>query len=117
MDGFWELLSEFSKSELAKNYWFVFIALLVALVMLFGTLIWLYMEKIKFPSKYIELQNKVSKIEEIEKENQGLKEQVEELKKQNDGLKEEFQNYKFFKSVNRKDNFEDKALDAFAKKR
>lgn len=115
MFDFFQALSEFLKSDLAKGYGWTIIALVVVCMIFSGFVVWFYMEKIKFPSKKIELHNQISKMDEVEKENQELKKQNDQLKAENEMLKKEIQHYKFEISINNDKEFEDRAVDTFAK--
>ena len=98
MFDFFQALSEFLKSDLAKGYGWTIIALVVVCMIFSGFVVWFYMEKIKFPSKKIELHNQISKMDEV-----------------NEMLKKEIQHYKFEISINNDKEFEDRAVDTFAK--
>lgn len=115
MFDFFQMLSDLLKSDLAKNFVWVIVVLIIIFMVLSGFLVWFYLEKIKFPSINVDLHNQISKMGEVEKENQELKIQNNQLKAENIILKEQIQHYKFETSINNDKEFEDKALDAFAK--
>lgn len=117
MFDFFQALSDFLKSDLAESYGWTIFAMIVVCMILSGFLVWLVMDKWTLPSKLVELKNRVVRMEEIEKKNEELEKQNGELIRQNEDLKREIQSNKFIESIKNKDDFEDKAVDAFARKK
>lgn len=103
--GFWDVLSEFLKSDFAKNNISQIIALQIAIIFITGLIVSLFFNKIIIPVKlkrsdYIILEYKeaLKKIEFLESKNKELKAENEIYRKQkkmenalnSDGLQEEF---------------------------
>lgn len=121
MLDFFQSLADFLKSDLAKNNIWVVIVLIIICMCLSGSIVWFVMDKIILPSRLIELNNKVTRLEirleesqkkldESENENKKMKNKIEKLNIQ-------VLSYEFLKSINEKDrNFDDKAVKKFLKK-
>lgn len=82
MKDFFDLLSEFLESDLAKENMWILLVVALGIIVISGYVVWLYLVKIRFPIK-------INRMEEIQKNNERLMLQVEELKKQNTILQEE----------------------------
>lgn len=118
MDNLIKALFELLKSDLVKNNIHAIIVLLVIVALLSGFIVSLIMNNILFPYRYNKLNNRVLKTEELIKENNVLKERNAELEDENERLKNEILEYQFMKStINQDNNFKDKALDGFVKRK
>lgn len=87
MLDFFQALSDFLKSDLAIDYCWTIIVLIVICMILSGGGVRLFMIKVTLPSKIIDLNNRLAKMEELQKENDTLKIQIKELEEENEELK------------------------------
>lgn len=120
MDGFFNALSDFLKSDLAKGYgWVIAIAFFIC-VFIVGVIMYFIFVNLIVPSKTLEASeikqaNKdlISEIEELKAQKEDLEQKLKVSEDKNTLLKEEMKNYKFEQSLKETDDFQDKALESF----
>lgn len=106
MVDFFNLLSDFLKSDLAKSYgWVIFVSFIIA-VSVVGIIIWFILFKLIVPVKLFEANN-------TKNENQELKIELEKSQKRVKELEKQLTEFKFEKSIKDSSEFEDKALKQF----
>lgn len=117
MGDYFNALSEFLSSDLAKSHGWVLVVSFVFCVAIACTVILFIVNKITIPSKTIEANNVKQENERISIELEQAKLEISELKNKNAELEEKLRHFKFLKALEyEKDEcFEDKALTDFTK--
>ena len=115
MSDFFQVLSDFLGSDLAKSWGWLILACFIIAVCVVGWLISFCFIKFYIPAKLFEANKIKDHYQELEKEKKDLLEKNEDLLRENKKLKEHIIQYEALESVNVKDDFEDKALKKFSK--
>ena len=109
MKDFFEILSEFLESDLAKSYGWIILVSFVICVVIIVSAIWFLVDKFIIPQKLF-------KAERIEETNKKLVEENETLKAENSELKSKLLRYKYIEKNEDESSkeFVDKAVYNFA---
>lgn len=112
MGGFFEALSSFLESDLAKSYGWVILVSFIICVFIICFIIWVIMDKLVVPAKLIEANN-------AKRDYERLKEENDALKKENKELNEKIRHYRLLESFENdpEEDFTDNALNAFIHKK
>lgn len=117
MENFFDILSEFFKSDLAKSYGWLLAFLFVAGILIFGYLMNLLYMKVIVPAKLLEANDAAQKGKKATEELEKCKEKIKNLEKENEELHKKLNHFKFAKEFENLENeeFETSKNGAFSK--
>lgn len=117
MSGFFEALSEFLESDIAKSHGWVILVFFIICIAMGWVIIEFIYANIIIPSKTIEANNIQRENEELKKKLEDAKNEIQKLRVENEDLKQKIQHFRFQEAIenNEMEIFENKALEKFTK--
>lgn len=111
MGDFFNALSDFLSSDLAKGHIAFIIVCAVAIFAIGCFVTWVLLSKVIYATKINQSEAKVERFNDLEKE-------IEDLKSENENLKVQLKKFEFERAVDGSttETFEDAALDQFKRK-
>lgn len=114
MKGFFEILSEFLESDLAKSYGWVIVILIIICMVISCMITSFVFKNIIVPAKIVKLNDFKRDNEELNKNVKNLESEISDLKKENQELKSKLHHFKLQEALEA-DDLEQKKNKAFKK--